>query len=98
MSKKDKKKHEGEQVLEEGCCCGSQDECGCGGHGHEGSHHGDCCGGHDHGGCGCEEEVTFERQFYTRDEKIQMLEEYLADLKAEQQGVEEALALLRKEA
>jgi hypothetical protein len=97
MSKKDKNKHE-EQEVEEGYCCGNQDECGCGGHGHAGAHHGECCGGHEHGGCSCEEEVTFERQFYTREEKIQMLEEYLADLKAEQQGVEEAIALLKKEA
>ena len=43
----------------EGCCCGGDGECGCGGHGHEDGHeccggrgHEDgreCCGGHGHG-------------------------------------------------
>ena len=42
------------------------------------------------------DEEGFERQFYTREEKIEMLEEYLTDLKAEQKGVEEALEELRK--
>lgn len=49
-------------------------------------------------GCGCDHEEGFERQFYTREEKIQMLEDYLEDLKAEQKGVEEALEELRKPA
>ncbi len=49
----------------------------------------DCC-------CDSDEDTVFERQFYTREEKIQMLEDYLADLKAEQNGVEEALEELRK--
>jgi hypothetical protein len=46
--------------------------------------------------CDCGEDEGFERQFYTREEKIEMLEEYLTDLKAEQKGVEEALEELRK--
>ncbi|MBA4420132.1 MAG: hypothetical protein C0391_03195 [Anaerolinea sp.] len=84
MSKKNKKKQKDEvSEFQDGVCeCGSEESCCCGGH----SHH--------HQGCCCEE--GFERQFYTRDEKIQMLEEYLADLKAEQKGVEEALEELRK--
>ena len=86
MSKKDKKKLKEEtwDGHEEECGCGSE-QCTCGCHGH---HHG--------GGCDCCEEEGFERQFYTREEKIEMLEEYLADLKAEQKGVEEALEELRK--
>ena len=44
------------------------------------------------------QEEVFERQFYTREEKIQMLEDYLEDLKAEQKGVEEAIEELRKPA
>ncbi len=47
-------------------------------------------------GCDCSEDSGFERQFYTKEEKIQMLEEYLVDLKAEQKGVEEALEEMRK--
>lgn len=85
MSKKDKKKQKAEvSECQDGVCeCESESTC--------------CCGGHDHyhQGCCCEEE-GFERQFYTHEEKIQMLEEYLADLKAEQKGVEEALEELRK--
>lgn len=86
MSKKDKKKMKVEEfeVHEGECNCGDEESCCCGGH--ESHHH--CC---------CEENEGFERQFYTREEKIQMLEEYLADLKAEQAGVEEALADLRIE-
>ena len=85
MSKKDKKKQK-DEVCEcrDGVCeCGSEESC--------------CCGGHDHHhqSCSCID-GGFERQFYTRDEKIQMLEEYLADLKAEQKGVEEALEELHK--
>ena len=37
-----------------------------------------------------------ERKYYTKAEKILMLEEYLVELKAEQAGVEEALEELRK--
>jgi hypothetical protein len=88
MSKKNKKNDK-----EEVCECQDHEfdygteECGCGCH----SHHHTC-------ECGCEHEEGFERQFYTREEKIEMLEEYLEDLKAEQKGVEEALEELRKPA
>jgi hypothetical protein len=87
MSKKDKKKMKDEvnDIQDEICDCESDESC--------------CCGGHDHyhGGCCCEDdEPGFERQFYSHAEKIKMLEEYLEDLKAEQKGVEEALAELRK--
>lgn len=93
MGKKDKKeqeeiveKHEHHHDHEHGhCSCHEEEPCDCGG---------DCC-------CGGEE--SFEpphlvRQFYTREEKITMLEDYLADLKAEVSGVEEELANLRKAA
>ena len=85
MSKKDKKKMKEEafNYEDEECDCGSE-PCSC------------SCHGHHHGGCDCGEEEGFERQFYTREEKIEMLEEYLKDLKAEQKGVEEALEELRK--
>jgi hypothetical protein len=86
MSKKDKKKMKEEafNYEDEECDCDSE-ACSCSCHGH---HHG--------GGCECGEEEGFERQFYTREEKIEMLEEYLKDLKAEQKGVEEALEELKK--
>jgi len=84
MSKKEKKKQKDEELLDDACVCEDEGSCCCG---HE----------HYHGGCCCEdEEQGFERQFYTHEEKIKMLEEYLADLKAEQKGVEEALAELKK--
>ena len=82
MSKKNKNKEK-----EEICSCGEKN-CDCG----EGN-----CNCHENlHSCCCDEEGGFERQFYTKAEKIQMLEEYLADLKAEQAGVEEALEELRK--
>jgi hypothetical protein len=85
MSKKDKKKMKEEEFNyeDEECDCGYE-PCSC------------SCHGHHHGGCDCGEDEGFERQFYTREEKIEMLEEYLTDLKAEQKGVEEALEELRK--
>jgi len=58
-----------------------------------------CCDGTCGCGCNCDEEseVPFlERHYYTKTEKIEMLEDYLADLKAEIEGVEEALVELRK--
>lgn len=87
MSKKNKKKEEMEacECEEQECECGSM-ECDCGHH-----HHHSC-------ECSCHDDEGFERQFFTKEEKIQMLEEYLADLKAEQKGVEEAIEELRKPA
>lgn len=86
------KKHKNKEIEEECKCaeqeCECSDEfCSCGSH----HHHHSC-------DCDCHEEEGFERQFYTKEEKIQMLEEYLEDLKAEQKGVEEALSELRKSA
>jgi hypothetical protein len=46
----------------------------------------DCCGG----------DKGFERQFLTKKEQIEELQEYLADLKLEVQAVEERLADLKK--
>lgn len=63
------------------------------GHGKYYRHHGyeaGCCqpgGSHGH---------QFPRQFPTREEQIGRLEEYLKDLKAEAQGLEEHLEKLRK--
>ena len=64
----------------ESCDCNSA-ECKCG----EGSR-----GGRD---CGC---GGFHRRYRTQAEQISELEEYLAELKAEAQAVEEKLAELRK--
>jgi hypothetical protein len=73
------------------------------GHGHHhGRHHGGGCEG---GGCSCScgggsececGNSGFERRFQTKAEQIAELEEYLGDLKAEVQAVEERLADLRK--
>jgi hypothetical protein len=73
------------------------------GHGHHhGRHHGGGCEG---GGCSCScgggsececGNSGFERHFQTKAEQIAELEEYLGDLKAEVQAVEERLADLRK--
>ena len=62
-------------------------ECGCGeGEGHHWREHaGDCgCGGH-----------GFHRRFVSRGERIASLEEYLKDLQAEAQAVQERIAELR---
>lgn len=66
---------------------GHGENCGCHGHaGHPGKeHHGGCCHGQGHGG----------RRFFTREETIKHLEDYLAQLKAETTGVEEELARLK---
>ncbi len=82
------------------------DECGCGGEGHgprRGQGHGPMHGpgghhGH-HGGeceCGCGGEGRgFHRRFATREERIAHLQEYLNELRAEAQAVEEHIAELR---
>lgn len=63
------------------CRCGS--DCGC-----------DCCDGCrcDHG-CSCD--GGFRRRYQTRAEQIAELSEYLKDLKAEVQAVQERLADLK---
>lgn len=62
------------------CSCHVQCECAC--------HRGGCCCGH-HGAEG------FQRRFINRAERIAQLEKYLEELRAEVQGVEEAIADLR---
>ncbi|MFC1975306.1 hypothetical protein ACFLXQ_02780 [Chloroflexota bacterium] len=60
---------------------------------HSGHHHGcrcGCCG------CGCGHS-RFGRTFWTKDEKIAWLEEYLEDVQAEAKAVEERIAALKKE-
>ncbi len=72
--------------------------------------HGHCHGHHRHHGCGhgesCDREGGdcqcgggaggFQRRYQTKAEQISELEEYLKELKAEVQAVEERLADLRK--
>ncbi len=65
---------------------------GCEGHFHHHGHGEPYYGGHHHHhGCCCG-----VRHFPTREEMIEELEEYLEQLKAEVQGVEERLAELKK--
>ncbi len=75
------------------------------GHGHRhehGRHHRCCCGdscecegGSCECGCGCGN-GGFHRRYPTKAEQIAELEEYLGQVKAEVQAVEERLADLRK--
>jgi len=64
--------------------------CGCGHAGRRRHHHdgGEGCGGRGEG-------PRFRRRFLTREERIERLEVYLKQLKAEAQAVEEQLAELR---
>ena len=86
-------KHHGEQygAGQEG----HNEDCGCGGHGHHGMYrgrHGGCsCGCHQHHGG-----IPFPRRFVSREEVINNLEEYLKQLQAEANGVEERIAELKK--
>jgi hypothetical protein len=50
----------------------------------------------DCGGDCCEGDMHLERRFLTKEEQIEELEQYLADLKLEIQAVEERLADLKK--
>lgn len=65
-------------------------ECGCGHHAHAG--HG--MGGHHHGGC-CSGPGVSRRHFFTQEEIIEHLEEYLKQLQAEAKGVEEHIKRLK---
>jgi hypothetical protein len=63
--------------------------------GHRG-HHGH--GGHHDRGCGCScrhGASGFQRRFWTKEERIAWLEEYLAELQAEAKGVEERIANMK---
>ena len=66
------------------------EECGCGHQSHHGHHGGGqhqrgcCAGGFGH------------RRFFTKEETIAQLEEYLAYLKAETKGLEEHITELKK--
>ncbi len=75
-------------------------DCECHEHACECERHGSGHHGHHDGGCDCGEHACecggkFERRFATRAERIAQLEEYLKDLKAEIQAVEERLAELK---
>jgi hypothetical protein len=63
---------------------------------HHGGHHrhhgGACCVGRGEGGPA---RGAFRRRFFSREERIAELEQYLSDLQAEAKGVEEELARLR---
>ena len=48
-------------------------------------------------GCGCHGGGAMPRRFFTREERIRHLEEYLRALEAEAEGVREHLAELRNE-
>jgi len=76
--------------------------------GHSHHHHGgECCGRHGgprhHGEeCGADREprpcgpgAPFRRHFFTREEQIAWLEQYLKELQAEAKGVEERIAALQ---
>jgi len=71
-----------------------EEDCGCGGHGHHGMHgsryyHGCSCG------CGCFGHG--HRRFFSKEEIIARLEDYLKELHAEATGVQERIAELRTE-
>lgn len=84
--------------------------CGCGGHGHEQGHPACGCGErhaspphhHQASRCGCthhggprEGGHAFWRRFATREERLAWLQQYLKDLRAEAQAVEERIAEMR---
>ncbi|MFY9140104.1 MAG: hypothetical protein WBJ83_03865 [Thermacetogeniaceae bacterium] len=57
-----------------------------------------CRSGHyHHGGCGCCCGGGFNRRFFTKEEKIAKLENYLKDLKAEMAAVEDKIKRLKEE-
>jgi hypothetical protein len=60
--------------------------------GHHRQHGGGCCRGWGEGGPAG---GAFRRRFFSREERIAELEQYLSDLQAEAKGVEEELARLR---
>ena len=78
-------------------------ECGCHGHqghhghhGHQGHHGHDTESHHGRGGCCCHSGGHFGRHYYSKEEMISRLENYLEQLRAEAKGVEEHLEQLKK--
>lgn len=66
--------------------------------GHRGHHHGRRREGRHHGrSCDCGGPGHFGRRFWTKEEKIARLEQYLEDLRQEAKAVEEHIAGLRGE-
>lgn len=65
------------------------------GYGHP-THHAPGRASHHHWGCCCAPDYL-PRRFYTKEEAITQLEEYLRNLQAEAKGVEERIVKLRKE-
>ncbi|MEE8163793.1 MAG: hypothetical protein V3T92_07320 [Anaerolineae bacterium] len=62
------------------------------------SHHGGWHWGHHHGGfCACGGPFRFGPRFWTKEEKIAWLEQYLEGLREEAQAVEERIAKLKGE-
>jgi hypothetical protein len=61
-----------------------------------------CCKNHHHKSCGCQHEKShrcektahFSRRYFSKQEKISQLEQYLASLQAEALAVEEKIAQL----
>jgi hypothetical protein len=58
-------------------------------------HGGNDCSCGCHSGCDGEEEGGFERQFLTKKEQLEELQDYLEELKLEVQAVEEHIANLK---
>ena len=62
-----------------------------------------CCKNQGHTSCGCQREKShgcgkgprFSRRFFSKQEKIEQFEAYLAELKAEALAVEEKIAKLQ---
>jgi hypothetical protein len=48
-------------------------------------------------GCGCGPSASFRRRFLTKEERVQILKDYLADLRSETGAVEQAVAELESE-
>jgi len=99
---------EGKIYTEEGSGCGGHEHQ----REHQKDHDGDCgCGAHEHGmhgrwqhhgycGCGCHQRhggMRFHRRFVSREEIIGNLEGYLKQLQAEEKGVAERIAELKKQ-
>jgi hypothetical protein len=66
--------------------------------GHENHHHGGRHRGHHHGGfCACGGHFRSGPSFWTKEEKLAWLEQYLEELLEEAKAVEERIAALKGE-